>query len=202
MPPQSPQNQQPLPQMPISDNPPPDYNFIYQQPKRSHHFPTLGKSFGGRLAILGVGFILLVILIILVKGLVSSSPFSQSDYDIVAERQQEILHILTSDISSSNTSQLSITNQNFFSTTIPSITTAQSKALNFLSDYHHQLNSKTLAGIHNTSVDQELSSAVSSNNLNSAFESVMTSQLNYYLIDLRAAYNSTTVVNGRSFFKP
>jgi hypothetical protein len=186
----------PQPQ-PVNGAPQPDYSFLNQQPKRSFKLPFSTSSFTKKVIVIAVIAILLIILLIIGKGIISPAPFSKTDYLLVAERQQEMIHILTTDITQSNLSQLTTADQNFVATATVALGTAQVKTLAFMAVYKDKVKTANLAKIFDSSIDSALSAAQSSNNLDGAFKSEMQEQFNYYESDLKTAYNSTRISNGR-----
>ncbi len=196
--PPAPGPSQPQPSM---SQPKPDYSFLDQQPKKSRNIPFVGNTFLGKLVIILVCFVLIVILIVIAKDLFSSKPFSKSDYLLVAERQQEMLHILSVDVTNTNATQLSPADQNFVSTANLALQTAQLKTLQLMTAYKDKVNTANLAKVYSASIDSQFTSALSTNSFDTYFKSTMNQQLTSYLQDLKAAYASTTVANARPLLR-
>jgi flagellar basal body-associated protein FliL len=184
----APSNHQPQ----SNGQPAPDYSFLGEKPKRAIQLPTLkSKSFTARLAYVVGAFILLVILIIILKNLLVTPPFSNADYLVVAERQQEMQHILTSDITSSNVTELSTSNQDFVATASLTLQSSESQTLTLLAEDGDKVDSAALSRTFSSSVDTQVTGALAANNLSSVFQTVMSTQLGYYVSELSVAYNST-----------
>lgn len=191
-------------QMPPStqlNGPPPDYGFLNEQPKKSFKIPFVGNSLIGRIVFALVVLLLLIIIIIIIKGIFTTAPFNKNDYLLIAERQGEILHILSTDISQTTIGQLSVRDQNFVATAGLSLTTAQSKTLVFLYDYKDTVSPNILANAYIPAIDNELKNSLSINNFDNTFNTIMKSQLDSYINELKVAYNSTNVSNGKSLLK-
>ncbi|MHB1864913.1 MAG: hypothetical protein ACYCPS_01970 [Candidatus Saccharimonadales bacterium] len=191
-----PQPTAPQPVMP-PQQPAPDYNFIYQQSQKKRRLPTLGNSLPVKIVFILLGLLVLVILFIIIKGIISPASFSHSDYYVVVERQYEMIHILTVDVTNTNISQLSNADQNFVATATLSLQTAAGKTLTFMSDNGYKVNLTQLAKAYNVSVDQQLSNSLQSNSFDSEFQSQFRTQLTYYQQELSAAYSSTKISSGR-----
>ncbi len=183
------------------ENPQPNYDFLYSQPKRSLKLPLVGNSLAGKILVGLVCLLLIVVLFIIIKGIVSPSSFNQSDYYVLVERQNEILHILTIDVTQQNVGLLSPADQNIAATSKLSIQTALTKTLIFLNDYGDKVNTSKLATVYSNSIDQTLTSSLSTNSFDSTFNSLMKSQLNYYEQDLKTAYATTTISSGKALLR-
>lgn len=179
----------------------PDFSFLNQPSKRRLKLPLGSGSLRSRIIIGIIGFILVVIIIVILSSLFSTSPFSKSDYLTVLERQQEMYHILTTDITSANSNQLSSGDQDFASTAQLTLSTALSRTLSYTSSYGYKISSTKLANVYSRSIDSGFSSALESNNLGSYFHATMESQLSSYEQELSSAYNSTNNNSGRYLLK-
>lgn len=194
----------PMPTLPNSQQLPslePDYNFLGEQPKKSFNIPLLGNTLRGRLAVCVIGLLILVILFVVIKGLLTTPPFNKPDLYLVTERQQEILHILSTDVTSNNEGQLSQGEQNFAATASLAIQTSQTQTLTFMADYKYKINSKVLSAVYSTSLDQAFTNALTANTFANYFQSAMETQLQDYQQELKAAYNSTHISGGRGLLR-
>lgn len=194
-------NENPIPVPPSSNQPQPDYGFLADQPKKKFSLPININTFKGKLLVIGVVTIILLIIIFIIRSIVSTIPFSTSDYLAVVERQQQILHIVSVDVTSQTSGQLSTANQDFTSTTQLVIQTAQYKTMTYLYDYKYKPSSSIISNYYSRTIDQELSNSLSTNSFDSTFKSVMKNQLNEYAQELTTAYNSTSVNSGRTLLK-
>lgn len=194
----SPPPSAPLPQPPMPDTTQrtqPDYSFLTQQPHKTSRLkiPFIGNTLIGRAVVLVVVLVLVVIMLIIIKNLVTSPPFSKTDYLALVERQQEILHILSTDVTPTNLALLSISDQNFTYTTKLSLESAQDQTLVLMKDYGDKINVNKLSTIYSADVDDEFTDSLSTNTFDSVFKSEMQLQLEDYMQELKAAYATTTV---------
>jgi hypothetical protein len=192
-------NSQPFP-APAQPGGGPDYNFIMapQAPKKRQ---LIGSGFKTRLLVLFGGLLLLIILFSVVKGLLTTAPFNQNDYMAVIAQQQEINHILTTDLDNGQRQDLSLNNQNFAITSQLAISSAQTQLITYLVDNHKKVDPKKLDVDISSSVDTELTNILSTNNFNPVFDQVMQAQLTTYEQKLMTAYGTTTGPKGRALLK-
>ena len=152
-----------------------------------------------RLALALGGLLILLIIFIVIKGLFTVSPFNAADYLSVAQQQQEITHILSTDLSSSSTQTgLSINNQNFAVTAQLSIASAQAQLLSYLKKNNASVKSTELSLKISSSIDSQLTNSLTTNNFNQEFDTVMQSQLQIYENSLVAAYKTTHGQKGKA----
>jgi hypothetical protein len=202
MQPEAPYTMPPNPgQLGGNQTPSPDYSFLNEQPKKPSLFPSFANSFLGKIVFIIILAFLIVIILIVIKNIVSPSQINKSSYLVLVERQTEMLHILNTDVTQTAITQLSQSDQNFSTTANLALTTAQAKTLTFLADYNDKITSKQLANIYNTAIDQNLTSAVTSNSFDSTFKSVMQQQLTNYVSELKTAYSGSRSVSGKSLIK-
>lgn len=182
---------------PLNQDSTPDFSFMNQQPKSKLNLPISTNSRVGRIVIVVAGFILLIILYVILKAVLADPAFNKTDYLNVVERQQEMIHILTVDITSSNAVNLTLGEQNFVETASLTLASTQTNTLNFMANNGYKINPSSLSNIYSTSVDSAVQSSEATNSLPNEFQTIMQVQLDNYLTDLKAAYNNTRVTNGK-----
>ena len=186
---------------PAPSQPQPDYSFLSNNPKKRFSLTINTGSFKGKLMIIGIVTIILLIIIFIIRIFVSSTPFSRSDYLAVVERQQQMIHILTTDVTSQTATQLSAADQDFSSSTLLVIQTDQYKTMSYLYDYNYKPSMSIVSNYYSNAIDQELNNSLSTNSFDTSFQSVMKQQLSEYIQELTIAYNSTSVNTGRTLIK-
>jgi hypothetical protein len=179
----------------------PDYSFLNEKHRRRLKLPISTGSMKGRIVIVAAGFILLIILYLIIKALLANPVINNSDYLVVTERQQEMIHILTVDITSSNVGILTPAEQNFVATASLTLGNAQTNTLNFMAKNGDKVNQSSLSNVYSTAVDSDLQNSINTNTLQVEFQTVMQTQLNNYLTNLNAAYSSTKVASGKSLLQ-
>jgi hypothetical protein len=179
--------------------PPEPYAFITnpQSPKQ----PSLsllsllnGKSIMARIAVLGGGLVVLLVLFTVVKGLFAGS-FNLTSFLAVLQDQQELIHLTTS---SPGNQSLSAPYQNFVATTQVTVTSAQGQLSEYLFNNKQKIKPQELYLKVNPITDTQLTNAVASNTYTSTFQQIMSSQLNTYVNDLHQAYLKTSGKKGRA----
>jgi hypothetical protein len=202
MPPQTP-GYEPLPQpnAPSAQPSQPDYSFLNEKHRRRLNLPISTRSMTGRIMVVAAGFILLIILFLIIKALLANPLINKTDYLAITERQQEMIHILTVDITSSNVSVLTPTEQNFVATASLTLGNAQTNTLNFMAENGDKINPSSLANVYSTAIDSDITSSINTNSLPNELQTIMQAQLNAYLSNLNAAYSSTKTASGKSLLK-
>lgn len=175
----------------------PNYDFLNEKPLKARRLPSFGQSRASRIMLVSLGLLVLVIVFIFIKNLIIPASFNKSAFNLVVERQQIILHILSTDVTTSNSLSLTLADQNFAQTALLSLQAAQNQTLTFLTDNGYKISPQQLALDYNSSVDLQLKNALAANDFDSVFKADMQSQLNYYLQDLRSAYDTTRSIVGR-----
>ena len=156
---------------------------------------------GGRIAVVVGGLILLIILYSILKALLANPAFNKTDYLTVLERQQEMIHLITVDITNSNVGTLTPVEQNFVATANLTLSNDQTNTLSLTAKYSDRINPSSLANIYSSSVDAAIKSSISTNSLPDEFQSVMQTQLDDYLTNLKLAYANTRVAPAKSLLK-
>ena len=198
MPPSS-SNYSPLP--PAETDSRPDYSFLNEQQTSSSRFNLRPTSFLSKIVFLGIGLIVIVVIVIIIKNLLTTSPFSKVAYETVVNEQQQIIHILSSDVNQNNFGELSPVNQNFVGSCQLSVASAQSSLLGYLKTHGIKADPKILAAAYDKSLDTELSQSLNANNFSQTFSSIMNTQLSIYKRDLNTAYISSRGSVGRTMLK-
>jgi hypothetical protein len=157
-----------------------------------------GKSLRTRIAILGGGLVALLIILNVLKGLLSTS-FPLTPFLSVLQDQQELIHLSTeADQTQTGQAALPATYQGFLATTQLTVTSVQTQLLTYLTNNHQKISPKQLNLKVSTTIDSQLTSAAASGDYTSTFQQIMTSQLNSYTADVRAAYNQTSGKKGHA----
>ncbi|MDB5164972.1 MAG: hypothetical protein JWL89_598 [Candidatus Saccharibacteria bacterium] len=177
---QSPQQMYPPNQTPVAPHPQ-EYEFIMNpdQPGAGRKFtglPQGGNSILRRVLLVVGSLVLLVILLSVGKNLLSNKP-NLTQYVAIAQEQQEIIHLAKA---ATDEKSLTTTNKNFAVTTQVSLTTGQTKLIQYLRQNGQKLNDKTLNLKVSASTDEKLTAAATANNYNPVFQEVMNTQLTNY----------------------
>ena len=178
-------------QTPTAEHP---YSFILQSQKPTRRLSLGSRSLPQRIAVVSGGLLVLIIVLSLVKGAISHGP---NFVPIVAtvERQQELLHIMTSAVQQPS---LSTTNKNFALTAQLSLGSAQTKLLKYLADNGTKVKPSQLSGKISTSVDKSLTAAAANSTYNQTFQTTVQAQLNSYIQGLKQAYSQDKGARGRA----
>jgi hypothetical protein len=157
-----------------------------------------GKSLRTRIVILGGGFIALIILYSILKGLLATS-FDLQPFLAVAQDQQELI-TLTSGPSKyqPNQADLAAGYQNFITTTHITVGSSQAQLFTYLANNKQVIKPQLLILRESAAVNNQLAGSVASNTYQSTFQQVMASELNIYTADLRTAYKETSGLKGHA----
>lgn len=149
----------------------------------------LGGSLMGRVALLGGG---LVVIMIVVAVLMSAlSPKSVTPELIsITQRQQEIIRVSTAAVNQTTSSDA----KNFVTNVEASVTTSQVQVIAYLASHGQKLNNKTLGLDKDPQTDAQLTNAATANNYDSAVTQNMITQLQNYEGQLQTAFNATSSV--------
>ncbi|MEI9913807.1 MAG: hypothetical protein WDN66_02270 [Candidatus Saccharibacteria bacterium] len=189
------------PTMPTTSSQDPNYDFLNQGSKNTSKIPFAGNSMKSRIFVVTLFVVLLFILFAVVKSLLSSSPINKTDYTAIVDRQQEMLHILSVDVTQITFTQLSPPDQNFSATAKAALETDQQKTVSYMSDFKIKVNGVKLAKLYDSSIDQNFKNALATNTFDTVFKSEMSSQLTSYQQELSTAYNATTLAGGKKLLK-
>lgn len=171
------------------------YDFIMnpQKPVRTVSFPG-ASSLLGRVAVVGGGLIVLLILFSVVKGFLQTSP-NKADFVSVAQSQQAVLHLADNALQQQT---LSTTNQNFAITTQAGLGSEQSELFTYLKSVKIKVNDKEVALKISAATDQRLTTAAAASTYDSTFKEAAQAQLNEYMQALKTAYVHNTGPRGRA----
>lgn len=189
----------PIPEPEATSSPQEPYAFITNPEATAKSPPAIltllsGKSLLLRIAVLGGGLVVLLIIFSVLKGLIVGS-FNLQPFIVVLQDQQELIH-LTSAQSQSGQSALPATYQNFIATTQLTVSSSQSQLLTYLAKNDQKVKPAQLT--YSTSIDKQLASAATSDTYVSTFQGIMSSQLNDYKTALRQAYAETSGKKGHA----
>jgi len=189
------------PTMPTTSSQDPNYDFLNQGSKSTSRLPFANNSKKTRIIVVIIFVVLLFILFSVVKSFLSSSPISKTDYTAIVDRQQEMLHILSVDVTQVTFTQLSPPDQNFSATALATLATDQQKTVGYMNDFKIKINGVKLAKLYDSSIDQNFKSALATNTFDTVFKSEMSNQLASYQQELSTAYKATTLTGGRKLLK-
>jgi hypothetical protein len=165
------------------------YEFIVNPntPKHSKFSFGGGSSFGLRLAIVGAG---LVVLMIIIGVLMSSlGPKSTTpDLEAIAQRQQEIIRIAAG----ASQQAAGQDTKNFASNVQITVGSSQTEVLNYLAGRGVKMKSKQLALDQNPKIDTYLTDAASANNYDGALAQTLSDELQTYEALLQKTFKETS----------
>ena len=182
------------------------YGFITEPAaqKASTSLPFTLKGIGGsqalpmRLAVMGAGLLLVLILIVAIKGIVVGG-FKLEPFVAVLQDQQELIHLTNSSTQSqASQANLPLNDQNFLATTQLTVSSAQTQLLAYLTHSKQKVTTKELNGKVSAAVQTQLTTAQSNGDYVTVFQSILSNLMNIYQADLRSAYSATTGKNGRA----
>ncbi|HEY4963442.1 MAG TPA: hypothetical protein VIH90_01970 [Candidatus Saccharimonadales bacterium] len=202
------QNYNPTPPQPTNPTPQVspvggDYDFILSPKTENRRKLSLpGNSPLTRIIVVILAIIVFLILFNVIKGLVTTPPFSKQDYLAVIQQQSEILHILSTDLSTvQERSSLSNNNINFAASTQVVITSAQNQTISYLANNKYKVSTNAVALVIQPSIDTQFTNSLQTNNFNQLFNQVMQSQLQTYEQKLSAAYKSSNGPKGKAMLR-
>lgn len=175
----------------------PSYDFIVNPAQPGSRSLYLGNSPKQRLLVVAGGFLILIILVIIVtKALSGGGGWANSFVDVA--QQQQALISLSGDVTTNNSqAQLSAGNNNVASTVALAVASSQSQLLTYMKTNGQKVSTKELGLKVNPQTQQQLTSAVTSGNYDSTFQSLLQSQLNSYQLALKQAYAKAPGPKGR-----
>lgn len=180
-----------------------DYSFITNP--QSHKSPMLNfknMSTLSRLIAIIVLVIIIWILIAIISGILSKPIFNQSDFISTLQKQQELIHIFTTDTSTTQEqASLSTINQNLVYSAALVFASDQLKTLNYLKSNGTVINPSSLNVGIIPSYDTELNNALQTNEFNQIFDQVVKTELNQYTSILKQTYSTTNGPKGRALLE-
>lgn len=167
--------------------------------RRSMNFIPTGSSLLVRVAIIGVGIIILIILFSVIKGLVVTPPFDTTAMIGLAQDQQEMVHITSQALQQSTQQQaaLSQNTMNFAVTAQASLSSDQNQMLSYLKANGKKVKSKVLSQKVSATTDEQLSSAAANSTFESTYIQLMQTALKNYQTALKTTFVSTKGPKGR-----
>lgn len=160
-----------------------------------------GKPLLFRVAVIGGGLVVLLIVLSALKGLIFGGGFNLPPFVAVLQDQQELIHLTTNALqpqAGQSASPLPSDYLNFATTVQVTVTSAQAQLTTYLTNNKQKVSPTLLSLKVSTSIDNQLSTAAAAGTYTSAFQSVMTSQLDTYAADLRTAYDKTSGLKGHA----
>lgn len=155
-----------------------------------------GGSLLSRVAVIGVGLILLIIAFSVVKGFLT--PKSNLDSIIsVAQDQQALVHLSQTAIEQPTNGLSKTANKNYALTAQASLTSARNEVITYLATNKKKVSSKAIVLKVKLSDDQTLKSSADSGTFDQTFKELAQTKLNIYMKDLEAAYKLTKGPKGR-----
>lgn len=178
----------------------PDYSFIYHQPKKRLNLPFNfnSSSLLTRIIVVVVGFVLLIVIYSIIKGILSAPPINSLDFTYLIENQQQILHILNTDVTNNNSGLLTQAQQDFASTASVAVQSAQNATITYMEHYGIKVNTSKLSTYASSSIDQELANAQTANDFSQTFSTIISTQLSNYQQALSTTYKATSLSGGRA----
>lgn len=181
---------------------PASYDFIMNPaaPPKKPLLPS-GSNLAVRIGLVAGGLLVLLILFSIVKSLVVQSP-DLTGFVVIAQDQQELIH-LVSNTASNGQSGLSSNNKNLAATAQLSLSSNQSRVLQYLAANHKKVRSKDLNLKLSSTLDNQLANAQTAGTYDSTFQSIIASQLKTYISDLSSTYRSSSAKQqkGRALLK-
>lgn len=167
--------------------------------RRGMNFIPTGSSLLVRVAIIGVGIIILIILFSVIKGLVVTPPFDTTAMIGLAQDQQEMVHITSQALQQSTQQQaaLSQNTMNFAVTAQASLSSDQKQTLSYLKTNGKKVKSKVLSQKVSATTDEQLSSAAANSTFESTYIQLMQTALKNYQTALKTTFVSTKGPKGR-----
>ncbi|HVV66445.1 MAG TPA: hypothetical protein VHB72_00010 [Candidatus Saccharimonadales bacterium] len=203
-----PQPQQPGPVTPQAPQPgqpavqPNEYAFIMEPakpPRQKLNLIPAGSSLPIRIAVVGGGIIILIILFTVIKGLVTTPPFDTTAMIGLAQDQQEMIHITSQALQQSKQQQaaLSQNTMNFAVTAQASLSSDQNQTLTYLKNNGKKVKSGTLNQKVSATTDSQLSTAASNSTFESTYVQLMETELKNYQTALKTTFVDTKGAKGR-----
>lgn len=193
---QSPEGtQQVQPQSPEHVSPEQAFEFIInpEEPSKNSKL-SMGDSLPKKIAFIGGGLLILLIIFVIGKNIFSSGGVSDS-FVAIAQQQQQIL-VLTKDALDQQT--LTTANKNFTATADTSISTSQAELFNYLGLNGKKVSPKEIQLGLDPSLPKELEAAAAATTYNETYKTIMKAELNKYSNLLKSTYQETTGQKGRA----
>jgi hypothetical protein len=197
LPPQYP----PQPQPPMqSPTPPPTggdpYEFIMNpaKPPKRPIIPVKGGSLVRRIAVVGGGLVLLIIVGVVFAAILGSSGKEKTESLLtIAQDQTELIRVSTE--ASSHTTSLSA--QNLAQGVQAAVTSDRGELLAYMNKNGQKPKPAQLAEKHSKTTDTTLQTALENNTYDIAFKDIVQSDLDAYMTALKKAYDANPGPNGK-----
>lgn len=163
-----------------------------EQPKRS---PSFGKPMG--LLFLAGAAVVVVVLLVVVFSIARGGGSSSQPFVTVAQEQVEMGRVAGLDLQQVQDTDV----KNFAATTQLTMSSDSASFTTFLGKQGVKISKKQLSGGMSSTTDTQLTSAISSNTLDSTLRTILQNDLKQYQLDLAKAYKSTTNNSARSVLK-
>lgn len=170
------------------------YEFIMNppEPPKQSRFPGSG-SLLSRIAIIGGGLVVLLIIANVARGALSGpSPFPS--YVSILQDQQVLIYLSTKALEEDS---LSSTNRDFASTTQLSMTSSQAALIGYLATNDQVVDAKVLNAKVTPELDKRLETALAATTYNSTFQEVAKTTLVDYTARMQRTYDAFEGKNGR-----
>lgn len=175
------------------------YAFLNEtrKPKKFSFGSFNGLSIQGKLIALGVGLVVLIVLILILKSAFGSSQsVNMPSLYAVLGQEQELINLSTTGSQQSSASQSYL---NFSQTVVASVSSDQNKLLTLLSSNGIKVSSSNF--LLQPTADAKLTQAIQDSNFDPVYSSVMNTELKLYQTDLSNAYSLTKSTVLRSYLK-
>lgn len=170
-----------------------------ETPRRQRSFSLPGARSGPlRALFVAGGLFVLFIVFIVIKGVLFSGGGNLEPFVGIAQQQQELIHLATN---ADEQDTLSATNKNIALTTQLALTTAQSDLLAYLKTNGKKVGDKTLNLQVSTTIDTQLTDAVTTNTYDQTFQQIMQNKLTVYQQALKQTFPQTKGPKGRALLQ-
>jgi arsenate reductase-like glutaredoxin family protein len=175
------------------------YAFLNEtrKPKKFSFGSFNGLSTQGKLIALGVGLVVLIVLLLILKSVFGSSQsVNMPSLYAVLGQEQELINLSTTGSQQPSASQSYL---NFSQTVVASVSSDQNNLLTLLSSNGIKVSSSNY--LLQPTADAKLTQAIQDSNFDPVYSSVMNTELKLYQADLSNAYSLTKSKVLRSYFK-
>jgi hypothetical protein len=169
------------------------YDFIVNPQKPQKPLLNLGgpNAVLMRVAVVGIGVVLLIVLAIVVSSLFKGSG-NVANMTIVAQDQAEIIRVTTLATQDQSSDISQPTTLYFAENCVLAVGSEQQKLTSFLSSNGVKLTQAQLGLKHNAQTDSALNAAAASSTYDTAFLNAMQGDVGMYVSDIKTAYAKST----------
>jgi hypothetical protein len=180
----------------------PDQSYAFitnpaQPPKQSRFSGFRSSSLPIRIGVIAGGLLVLLVVFLVLRGLLSSSPKLDS-FVTVAQEQQELIHLVEN---SNQQASLSASSQNVAATMLASLTTSQGETIKYLTSNGKKIDAKQLNLKVSAATDTQLTDAEAAATYNQTFREILQTKLKAYESTLSSTYNQTQGKKGKALLK-